>query len=172
MLSHFLGIYGPVHILEHLVPMRGTILHHPKVEYNKKGSLKMKKISWIIVILVIVGFSTASVLGYQNASASANMLQSPESARDLAVNYILQNHKELSLTAPEAWDCQNLTPELLGGSTLEYTAGGWKVTVSYLVVLEPTYAVNMTYSGEVGFQWVGTVTSNGTVTETDFTAGQ
>ena len=127
----------------------------------------MKKISWIIVILVIVGFSTASVLGYQNASAAVNAPFSPESAKDVAVNYILQNHKELSLTAPEAWDCQNLTPELLGGSTLEYTADCWNVTVSYPVVLEPTFTVEVCYSGESSFEWVGTVTNDGTVTETN-----
>ncbi|MCW4034376.1 MAG: hypothetical protein NWF03_03335 [Candidatus Bathyarchaeota archaeon] len=132
----------------------------------------MKKISWITLIIVIVGFSTASVLGYQNARAAANIPLSPESARDLTVNYILQNHQELSaLTVPETWDFQNLTPELLGGSTLQYTADGWNVTFSYPVVLEPTFTVEVCYSGEPSFEWVGTVTNDGSVTETDFTAG-
>jgi hypothetical protein len=63
---------------------------------------------------------------------------------------------------------ENLTPELFGASNLQYTAAGWTVTVSYPVVLEPTYTVDVEYTGEVCFQWAGTISQIWAVAETNF----
>jgi hypothetical protein len=90
---------------------------------------------------------------------------SPEQARDLAVEYVLANYSELKgVEAPTEWEFTDLTPEgLLGYSTHQYTSGGWTVEVGFPVVWKPTYIVELTL-GEPVFDWMGTVSQDGTVT--------
>lgn len=136
----------------------------------------MNKMGLASLIVVIGCFLTATALGFQNGAASESpeaTPEPPEVARDTALNYILQAHQELvTLQVPSTWEMQNLTPGILGASNLQYTSGGWTVNVSYAVVLEPTYTVEVNYTGEASFQWTGTVSQNGTVTETSFSAVQ
>ena len=123
--------------------------------------------------MVVVAFLVATALGLQNSTipeSQNNVPEPPESARNAAITYILQAHTGLDvLQVPFSWEMQNLTPGLLGASNLQYAGNGWNVTVSYPVVLEPTYTVTVEYAGTVSFQWAGTVTNNGNVTETTFT---
>jgi hypothetical protein len=134
---------------------------------------KMKKITVVLVIAVVAALLTATALGLQNGAAPENqesVPEPPESARDTAINYVIQAHEELgALSIPSSWEMTNLTPGLLGASNLQYTSDGWTVTVSYPVVLEPTYTVDVEYAGAVSFQWTGTVSQNWAVTETGFT---
>ena len=133
----------------------------------------MKKITVALVIVVVAALLTATALGLQNGAAPENqesVPEPPESARDTAINYIIQEHEELgTLSVPSSWEMENLTPGLLGASNLQYTSDGWTVTISYPVVLEPTYTVDIEYAGAVSFQWTGTVSQNWAVTETSFT---
>ena len=134
---------------------------------------KMKKTTIVLAVLVVASLLVATALGLQNGTAPENqegVPEPPEFARDSAVEFVLQTHEDVgALQAPVLWETENLTPELLGASNLQYTSDGWTVTVSYPVVLEPTYTVNVDYSGEVSFQWTGTVSQNWTITETSFT---
>jgi hypothetical protein len=133
----------------------------------------MKKITVALVIIVLAALLTATALGLQNGATPENqesVPEHPEFARDTAIDYIIYAHAELgTLSVPDSWETENLTPGLLGASNLQYTSSGWTVTVSYPVVLEPTYTVNVEYTGEAGFQWAGTVSQNWNVTETGFT---
>jgi len=96
----------------------------------------------------------------------ASGLVSPESARDAAIQYIVENYPGLAdLAVPSEWTFTDLTPEgMLGASTYRYTGLGWNVTVRFMVVLEPVYTVTVEHSGDDGFTWEGTVESSG-VTE-------
>jgi hypothetical protein len=133
---------------------------------------KMNKLTILFAFIVVAALSTATVLGLQNGTASENqeaVPEPPEFARDTAITYILQAHEELGAPqVPSSWEMENLMPGLLGASNLQYTADGWTVTVSYPVVLEPTYTVDVKYTGEVCFQWTGIVSQTWTVAETDF----
>ena len=91
---------------------------------------------------------------------------SPESARDAAIRYIVENYPELAdLAVTSEWAFTDLTPEvMLGASTYRYMGLGWNVTVRFMVVLDPVYTVTVEHSGDVEFTWEGTVDSSG-VTE-------
>lgn len=132
----------------------------------------MNKITAIFVFIIVGALLTATVLGLKNgidSESPESVPEPPESARDKAIYYILQEHKELGvLQVPASWTMENLTPGLLGASNLQYAAAGWTVTVSYPVVLEPIYTVDVEYTGGVCFQWTGTVSQTWAVAETNF----
>jgi hypothetical protein len=131
----------------------------------------MNKMTAIFVVIIVGALLTATVLALKNVDSESpeSLPEPPESARDKAVYYILQEHKELGvLQVPASWTMENLTPGLLGASNLQYTAASWTVIVSYPVVLEPTYTVDVEYTGEVCFQWAGTVSQTWAVAETNF----
>jgi hypothetical protein len=102
-----------------------------------------------------------------NQTQTVNEFVTPENARDLALQYILENYPQLAdLAAPYEWAFTDLTPEgLLGASTYRYTGLGWSITVHYMVVLEPVYTVSVEYSGEQEFTWEGEVDQSSTVSE-------
>ena len=136
----------------------------------------MNKMGFVSLIIVVTCFLTATALGMQNGTVPENPQDKPEPpevARDTAINYILETHEELvTVQPPTEWDMENLTPGILGASNLQYTSGEWTVKLSYAVVLEPTYTVEVEHTSETSFQWSGTVSQNGTVTETSFTLVQ
>jgi len=136
----------------------------------------VNKIAVVLVVIVVAALSTATALGLQNGTTpepQESVPEPPEFARDTAIDYILQTHEEVgALSVPSSWETQNLTPGLLGASNLQYTGDGWTVTVSYPVVLEPTYTVEVEYTGEASFQWTGTVSQDWNVAETNFTVAQ
>jgi hypothetical protein len=136
----------------------------------------MSKITVVFVVIVVAALSTATALGLQNGTTpepQESMPEPPEFARDTAIDYILQTREEVgTLHVPSSWEMQNLTPGLLGASNLQYTGDRWTVTVSYPVVLEPKYTVEVEYTGEYSFQWAGTVSQDRNVAETNFTVVQ
>lgn len=91
-------------------------------------------------------------------------------ARDLAIEYALYNHRELSgVEAPEDWDEEDLTPQgLVGASKRKFSEGDWTVTVSWAVVRSPVYTVEIDCDGETGFHWKGTVNQAKNVAEQEF----
>ncbi len=91
----------------------------------------------------------------------------PEIAKDLAIEYIVENYPELgTIKIPVVWDIEDLTRTgLLGASTLQFVGDGWTVNVTYPVVMKPVYTVSVRYSGDVGLTWEGTVGQDGNVEE-------
>ncbi|UCD44896.1 MAG: hypothetical protein JSV27_12440 [Candidatus Bathyarchaeota archaeon] len=106
---------------------------------------------------------------YQDEEPVTSII-SPSYARDLAIDYALYNHRELSsVEAPDDWDEEDLTPQgLLGAAKTRFTEGDWIVTVSWAVVRSPVYTVEIDYNGETGFHWTGTVDQAKIVAEQEF----
>jgi len=98
-------------------------------------------------------------------SQDHQQILSPEEARDAAVEYVLSNYPALSgVNVPQSWETNDLTPQgLVGSSKLEYTAKGWRVTVSYPVVWKPAYTVEITFEGATTFNWAGKVDQDSNV---------
>jgi len=96
-----------------------------------------------------------------------NELLPPELAKDLAIEYILENHPELgTITLPEFWAFEILTPAgLIGASTHQFIGDGWTVNVTFPVVMKPVYTISIRYSGDVSFTWEGTVDQDGNTEE-------
>jgi hypothetical protein len=91
---------------------------------------------------------------------------SPDQAKDLAVQYIIESYPELGVELPGYWGFEIITPQgLIGSTLLRFTGEGWGVNVSFPVVLKPVYRVTINYSGPVAFNWGGSVDSSGVVEE-------
>jgi hypothetical protein len=89
---------------------------------------------------------------------------SPDTAKDIAVEYVKKEYHELyDTTIPHEWAVANLSPGLAGFSKLEFTAGGWKVEVSYQVIQEPVYDIHIEYDHDVGFNWEGQIDHEGNI---------
>jgi hypothetical protein len=91
----------------------------------------------------------------------------PEAARDAIIGYILTTYPQISgLQLPDEWAFEDTTPTgILGHSTFVYSGLGWKITVSFNIVLHPVYTVNVEHSGDTSFTWEGNIDQSMTVTE-------
>jgi hypothetical protein len=143
-----------------------------KIYDTKMNGEKMGKLTIVLAFIAVATLSTVVVLGVNNGTSSENqgtVPEPPEFARDTVITYIMQAHEELGVAqVPASWEMENLTPRLLGASNLQYTADNWTATVSYPVVLEPTFTVVVEYMGEVRLHWTGAVSQAGIVTETNY----
>lgn len=94
----------------------------------------------------------------------------PEEAVTLAIEYAIENHRELSeLEVPESWDYKDLTPpDIVGSQTDSYTSNGWNVTSQHPVVQYPVYTIHIEYNNDINFIWEGAVDQNSIVEETLF----
>jgi hypothetical protein len=93
-------------------------------------------------------------------------LISIEQARDLVIQYISEKD-ELTLHVPEEWTFSILTPEgIVGASTQQFVGGGWEMNISFPAVITPIYAISVSYTGEISFNWEGTVDQLSNLTET------
>ena len=126
------------------------------------------KLSMVLALVIAGIFPAASIYAWQRANKTP---EGPEFARNAAIDFIIMNHEELrNLQIPSSWKVRNLTPEgWVGYTTWQYTGGGWTVNVSYPVVQYPEYTIKIEYTGEVSFQWKGTVDQSGSVVEISFT---
>ena len=85
-----------------------------------------------------------------------------EEVRDATLGYVAE---EYEVEFPESWISEVTTPgNLVGASSIRYIGGGWTVGISYPVVQFPEYSV-VIENAELGFNWSGSVTSNGEVVE-------
>ena len=92
-----------------------------------------------------------------------------EDARDMALKFIQTNHPDASVKLPSEWVESNLVPVgVVGASKIQYTGGGWTITVSAPVVWRPTYEIEVEYIGVNGFQWSGTLPTGGEIVEITF----
>jgi hypothetical protein len=92
-----------------------------------------------------------------------------ENARDLAIQYIIENHPELKMEIPECWISSVTTePNMVGSSTIRYQSDNWDILLNYPVVQYPNYEISIQYSGDTAFTWSGTVVNTRTVIEDTF----
>jgi hypothetical protein len=94
----------------------------------------------------------------------------PEYAKDLAIEYVLENHPELGkIPIPEVWAFESLIPEgMVGINKVQYIGDGWTVNVTNPVVWKPVYTIEMEYSDMVSFYWEGTVDQSENIVEKIF----
>ena len=88
-----------------------------------------------------------------------------EDARNLVVQYIVENHSDIKVNAPSEWTEKNLNEGLLGYSKIEYSSGEWTIIVEGPVVWKPNYTVEATHRGALSFTWKGLVPYGGPVQE-------
>ena len=123
-----------------------------------------------LVLLLIIGvLSTAAVFAW----LSRGVWFDSESARDIAINHVLLKHDALKgLEIPSSWETRSLVadPAIPGLDAWQYIGDAWTVNVTYPVVPNPTYTVEIEYTGEISFHWKGTVDQARTVDEKDFSA--
>jgi hypothetical protein len=64
-----------------------------------------------------------------------------------AIEYIKENYPEMADTeVPTEWTVSNMNPEeLLGAMKMGFSGGGWDITVSWAVVMEPVYSVTVSF---------------------------
>jgi hypothetical protein len=123
---------------------------------------------------MVIAMMTAIVISAVIIVASGNIVQdeAPEGSvfgRDIALRYLLESGTGLSgLINPSSirtpWHVETLTPKgWVGANTVQFTKGEWTVTVSYPIVPEPVYSVEIEFTGSPAFIWEGTVDQNGNV---------
>lgn len=123
-----------------------------------------KKLSLVLGLMIALAFPVASIFAWQSGGVDIEPTPS-EFARDKAIDYVLQNHEELKdVQIPSSWETRMLTPEgFCGFLEIQYTGDGWSVSVSNPVVQDPTYTVEIEYTGNVNFHWKGTVDQDGNI---------
>jgi hypothetical protein len=103
----------------------------------------------------------------------------PEQIRDEVMCFIEANHPETAQFMCElVWTGGKEETGLLGAEVYNFESQGWKVTISYPVIVNPVYDVTANYSvpdGAISIPyaviWEGTW-QNGTVTEASFVFAQ
>ena len=90
-------------------------------------------------------------------------------ARDAAFAYLRENESENAPSADIVWQERNITPSGVagvGGETIEFTADGWAITVSYPVPPPEDTAYNVAVSNiKLNWHWSGTIKADGSVTK-------
>jgi hypothetical protein len=103
----------------------------------------------------------------ETATSLKPEILTPEDARDIAVEYVLDNMDVLEgVEIPSVWLGETTAPSgIVGFSSRRYTCDGWTVNVSNPVVWKPTYRLEIEYDGEFTYSWEGTVDQNGDIEE-------
>ena len=109
----------------------------------------------------------AEVAETPRPTEAPNEVPNPARARDAALAYVAANYGDRAPAPDLAWTAETITPEgLVGGSTFQYTAAGWTVTVSFPVVAPQATIYTVVMDDQAtGFHWEGEVDSVGQVTE-------
>jgi len=130
-------------------------------------------LSALCAAVIVVGIAAIVGLALSGPHPFDRFIGS-EDARDLAIDYVLRSHPQLSgVQAATSWETVDLTPQgLLGASKWQYVGDGWTVTVSYAVVQHPTYSVEIRHSGEISFSWSGSVDQDANVVELEYSVDQ
>jgi len=138
-------------------------------EVKRMNKTKTVAFTVLCTATIVVGIAAIIGLALSGPQASDRFLDR-EDARNLAIDYALRSHPELSgVKAATLWEAQDLTPlGLVGASKWQYVGEGWTVTVSYAVVQHPTYTLEIQYSGEISFSWSGSVDQAGNVAESEY----
>jgi hypothetical protein len=95
-----------------------------------------------------------------------DMIISPETAVNKAVNFIARSHELDEVSVSSRWSVADLTSQgMVGSSTQRFAGGGWTITVSWSVVQFPVYNVEAEYDSAIAFKWEGIVDHRGGVEE-------
>lgn len=91
----------------------------------------------------------------------------PAGARDVVLAFLAQRYGAEAPAAGLAWQEKDVTAEgLMGGSTFEYMADDWKITISYPIVApQSTIYRTVVENPATGFGWEGRVDAWGSVSE-------
>jgi putative hemolysin len=123
---------------------------------------KKLMIGWTILMVALA----VTGCGPSRVTADDAPAFGPAFARDAAMTTIWTEDEPLSALD---WTEEDLTPQdLVGSSTVRYTAGDWVVTVIYPIVApdQTIYQVSITNAAS-GFAWNGEIDAQGNVSETD-----
>ena len=114
---------------------------------------------------------SGSVQSYESVRPSVpQLIYTPDIARKICIDYLIAKHPEVVAQIPIEWTEKNLVPVgIIGLTNVQYTSGGWTITVSAPVVWKPTHSVSINYKAPGGtFTWEGTLPQGGPVTEISF----
>ncbi len=89
----------------------------------------------------------------------------PVLARDAALAYLATTYGERAQAPDVAWTEKDTSPNTLGGSSFEYRAGDWVITVQYPIVLPENTVYTVTVDDGSSFHWEGEVNPDGEVRE-------
>lgn len=90
----------------------------------------------------------------------------PAFARDAALAYLATAYGQAAPAAGLDWTEEDITPtNTVGGSSFQYKAGEWVVTVQYPVVLPENTIYHVTVDNGGDFHWEGEVNPGGEVRE-------
>lgn len=123
---------------------------------------KTLMIGWTILMVALA----VTGCGPSRVTADDAPAFGPAFARDAAMSTIWTEDEPLSALN---WSEEDLTPQdLVGSSTIRYTAGDWVVTVIYPIVApdQTIYQVSIANTAS-GFAWNGEVDAQGNVSEAD-----
>ncbi|MDG6223418.1 MAG: hypothetical protein IAX21_02880 [Candidatus Bathyarchaeota archaeon] len=146
-----------------------------------------KKYLWIAVFaaVLVCCSSIAWVLAGSNQNENIvpnetndslnSEISSPEQIRDEIIQYIQDNHPDVTVLINNfEWTGGLVETGLLGAGLYNYQSEGWTVEISYPIVANPTFDVKVEYSVPSGMisipyslNWEGTW-ENGTITETNY----
>jgi len=124
----------------------------------------MRKAFLIAAVTVLIAVIAGAVFAYSyltNQNQDNNQPQSSalglENIRDQAMTYVAANHTQtLPLMSTFHWTGSRVESSLLGAETYAFTGDDWKVTFEYPVVPNPTYNIEIQYTGDSSFSWTGT----------------
>lgn len=115
---------------------------------------------------------------FMSARAATDVPEGSVFGRQIALQYILANHPELSVLGNPSkirtpWLEGVLTIErFIDLNTVQYTKGEWTVMVSNAVVRDSVYSMEVEFMGDNAFHWKGTVDQDGNVVEIEFTTSK
>ena len=103
--------------------------------------------------------------------AEGQVAEGPEivlTARDAALNYVIEHYPDDSPAPDLTWEGGRTTPEgLIGSETFQYTAQDWVVTISYPVVAPENVVYQIVVENPTtGFRWEGELDAERYLTET------
>lgn len=124
----------------------------------------------VVVLIVVIAGAVFAYSYLTTPTQENNQPQTPtlglENIRDQAMTYVAANHTQtLPLMTAFHWTGSQNESGMLGAETYIYTDNDWKVTIEYPVVPNPTYNVDIQYTGDGGFSWIGTCIDD-VITET------
>jgi hypothetical protein len=95
---------------------------------------------------------------------TVTLIPSQETVVATAVDYIKENYPSMSeVDVPEEWAISNYNMEgVVGAMKMGYSGLGWEITLSWAVVAEPDYTVDVTYGD---YEWSLIVDNELTVEE-------
>jgi len=93
-------------------------------------------------------------------------------ARDTALAYLRGEYTDQAPATDLVWQVERTTPEgLVGGSSFEFKAANWLISISYPIVAPEAVVYTIEVSSGSGFTWSGTVDVDGRVTSLEEDGG-